>query len=200
MVVRDGGHRVVVRGEHRHSRHRGDGAERLRGGGHPGMGLGVHAHLQAGSAQQSHWTEATQERSSTDLLGNLLVGAERNPLVLGVANLPRHVIAHLERLLHALAVGHILAELLRQVDTVLVRNLLADGEGDLPLLGLGHVDTLLVRLIPAGAGDDHPHLAVALPLPAVLALLLVQRLALRLYEGLELRTHLLLANLQLTVQ
>ena len=75
----------------------------------------------------------------------------------------------------------------------LVGHVLAHGVGDLPLLGLGHVSAGLVRLLPAGAGDGHPDLVVALALPPVLALLGVLRAAHSLDVRLQLQLHVVAA-------
>ena len=57
------------------------------------------------------------------------------------------------------------------VDTLLLRDIVTHGVGNLLLLGLRHVLALVVGILLAGPGDFSPDLAVAVSLPLELAVL-----------------------------
>ncbi len=128
----------------------------------------------------------------TFLFWNPLAGLDWDLLMHLDALFPGHICALLIRLLGTFLLRNLMADLFGHVHTHLVGHVLAHGVGHLPLLGLGQVRALLVWLLPTRAGNRNPdlrnktaqiildliksfssHLLVALPLPPVLALLLV---------------------------
>ena len=118
----------------------------------------------------------------THLLGNLPTDPDRNLLMLIMTALSRYVLTCLVWLINTLLLWYVLTSLSRNINTLLLRNLPADWVSHLPLLSLGYILTLIIRVLLACAGYWRPHLAIALTLPPVLTVLLVQGGALRLYE------------------
>merc|ERR1719232_480792 len=78
------------------------------------------------------------------------------------------------RLVPANLVRNISAHLPGNVSARLFRNIIAHRVGHLSLLGLGHLFALIVGIVLASSRDRHPDLVVPVPLPLVLAVLLVQ--------------------------
>ena len=82
-----------------------------------------------------------------------------------------------ERLVLANLVGDGNANFLWDGDTALLWLLVASLVGNLPCVGLLHILALVIGNTLAGAVNGSPNLVVALPLPLVLAILLVLRRA-----------------------
>jgi hypothetical protein len=92
-----------------------------------------------------------------------------------VTSLTGNLLTFGERLVLANLVGDGNADFLRDGDTALLWLLVASLVGNLPCVGLLHILALIIGNTLAGAVDGSPHLVVALPLPLVLAILLVLR-------------------------
>jgi hypothetical protein len=89
------------------------------------------------------------------------------------ALLPGHILTTLQGLVGANLVRNLVTFLPGHIHTFLLGHLVADGVGHLLGLGLGHLMAGVIRVGLAGARDGSPDLGVALPLPAVLAVLLI---------------------------
>ena len=94
----------------------------------------------------------------TFLFWNLLAGLDWDLLVHLDAFFPGHISALLIRLLGTFLLWNLMADLLWHVDTHLVGHVLAHGVGHLPLLSLGQVRALLIRLLSACARNRDPDL------------------------------------------
>lgn len=94
-----------------------------------------------------------------------------------MASLTGNLLTFGERLVLANLVGDGNANFLWDGDTALLWLLVASLVGNLPCMGLLHILALVIGNTLAGAVNGSPNLVVALPLPLVLAILLVLRRA-----------------------